>query len=186
MEQSIIFSDIFRKCGTAINHSSYSPCAAKTGCISFIILSWLGVAICIASMIVASDLTKSSQYTQCTMQGVTTQVYEGNTSPTMPWSGVNNLNNNINMVSYNVQDTLPLLNAYFQNSTAFTPVAATGAPYMNSQSFTCPSAPVVAISCPFAAGGTACPTQNSTITAGFSYNFCDGSIANTPQANITN
>lgn len=59
---------------------------------SFLVLSVVVIALCIASLVVNSDLTNALQYTQCNAENIVYQTYNGNNNSTIPWSGINNFN----------------------------------------------------------------------------------------------
>lgn len=52
-------------CGNEIKSSTYNVCCMRTMVAVFLILSFFVIAICIASLIVNSDLMKAVDYTTC-------------------------------------------------------------------------------------------------------------------------
>jgi len=60
-----VFIYLFSCCGNEIKSSTYNVCCMRTMVAVFLILSFFVIAICIASLIVNSDLMKAVDYTTC-------------------------------------------------------------------------------------------------------------------------
>jgi len=141
----------------------------------FIIISFFAMLMAIASIIVNSDLVDALNYTQCNTQNIITQMYNGNSDPTIPWSGVNNFQIDINAFSVNIQNDIPFLLTYFTTSNpSYSQLVnqSAGSSYSNSQVFSCQNSnnPVA---CPFPSSSQ-CPSPYS---ATFNAQFCNSSFS---------
>lgn len=124
---------------------------------AFIIISFIGMCIAIAALIVNSDLQKSYGYTSCNTQNIMYQTYNGNNNNSMSWSGINNFQASINVFSVNIQNNVPYLMKYFNSTNpSYAEVIDTSAnsSYAASQIFSCASSSTT-VNCPFT---TACPS----------------------------
>ena len=124
----------------------------------FLILSIFVIAICIASLIVNSDLMKAIDYTQCNTENIVYQTYNGNDNTTIPWSGINKFDSDMDLFASNIQNDIPFLNQYF-SSPAYNSIVSnvSGSLYSDSQQFNCVPGPSTDIPCPFLTS-TQCPT----------------------------
>ena len=57
---------------------------------SYLVVSFVVLALAIASMIINSDLQQAIDFTSCNTRNVIEETYYGNTNETIPWSGINN------------------------------------------------------------------------------------------------
>lgn len=119
---------------------------------TYLFFSFLVLCLSIASMIVNSDLQKALDYTTCNTQNIINETYTGNTNSTIPWSGSNNFEADINIFAASIQNSVPFLINYF-SSTPYDEVTdnTAGSYYANSQIFTsiCTEVTSVTVSCPF-------------------------------------
>jgi hypothetical protein len=81
----------------------------------FIIFSFIVMALSVASLIVNSDLMKAIEYTECNTDNIVYQTYNGNTDASISWSGINNFNEDVNLFSVNIQNSVPFLRNYFDD-----------------------------------------------------------------------
>jgi hypothetical protein len=63
---------------------------------AFLFLTFVLMAMCIAALILNSDLQQAVDYTSCNTQNILYEAYNGNSNTSIPWSGVNNFDNDIN------------------------------------------------------------------------------------------
>ena len=120
---------------------------------SYLTLSFLILGLSIGAMIVNSDLQQAIDFTSCNTKNVIEETFNGNTNETIPWSGINNFQKDIDIFTINIQNSVPFLIEYFSNgNTAYQEVIDTtaGSPFANSQDFTyCSTVTGQTISCPF-------------------------------------
>lgn len=103
----------------------------------------------------------------------------------MPWSGTNNFQNNIEIFSASIQNSIPYLISYFSNATpSYNQVtdSTTGSPYANSQVFNCQNSNTT-INCPFPASYQNCTTP---YLATFNAQFCNASFNGSAASLIAN
>lgn len=142
----------------------------------FVVLSFFAMCVAIAALIVNSDLQKAIDFTTCNTDNIVYQTYNGNNNKTIPWSGINNFQVDIDSFSVNIQNSIPFLVQYFQGTTnpnfnAITSTAANSL-YANSQVFSCANS-ANTLSCPFPASVLTCPTP---YTAQFNQQYCNASF----------
>ena len=107
---------------------------------SYLVVSFVVLALSIASMIVNSDLQQAIDFTSCNTRNVIQETYYGNTNETIPWSGINNFEADIDVFAINSQNAVPFLGQYFSASNpAYSSIVdqSPGSPYANSQLFPC-------------------------------------------------
>ena len=88
----------------------------RTMTICFIFLSFLLMCLSIAAIIVNSDLQYAIDYTSCNTENIVDETYNGNDNETIPWSGVSNFGDDINIFAVNIQNIVPPLSTYFSTS----------------------------------------------------------------------
>lgn len=142
----------------------------------FVILSFFAICVAIAALIVNSDLQKAIDFTSCNTDNIIFQTYNGNSNQSIPWSGINNFQTDIDTFSVNIQNGVPFLLRYFQASTSpnFQAITSTapGSLYQNSQVFNCAGA-TGTLNCPFPASVLACPSPYSPQ---FNQQYCNASF----------
>lgn len=150
----------------------------------FLVLSFFVLAISIAALIVNSDLENAIEYTSCNTENIVYSTYNGNNNASIPWSGVNNFQNDINLFAASIQNDIPYLMTYFSSSnTAYNQLIdqTPGSSYANSQAFACQNSNT-AVACPFPLDSTGASPCPSTYEAQFNAQFCNttfnGSAAN--------
>lgn len=107
---------------------------------SYLVVSFIVMGLSIGAMIVNSDLQQAIEFTSCNTRNVIEETYNGNNNATIPWSGVNNFQQDIDIFAINIQDAVPFLINYFSSSNpAYNSVTnqATGSSYAQSQVFPC-------------------------------------------------
>ena len=77
--------------------------------ITFVFLSFLLLCLSIAAMILNSDLQQAIDYTSCNTENIVTEVFDGNSNETIPWSGIKNFGDDITLFSINIQNIVPNL-----------------------------------------------------------------------------
>ena len=121
--------------------------------ITFVIVSFVLMALSIAAIIVNSDLQYAVDYTTCNTQNILSEAYNGNSNETIPWSGVNNFDDDINTFSVNIQNVVPNLAIYFSSSNSIyndiIDISTATTPYNLSQTYNCENASGFTITCPF-------------------------------------
>ena len=118
---------------------------------SYLVVSFVVLALAIASMIINSDLQQAIDFTSCNTRNVIQETYDGNTNDTIPWSGINNFQQDIDVFAINIQNAVPFLIEYFSSSNpAFNSVTdqTAGSSYAQSQIFPCANS-AETIVCPF-------------------------------------
>ena len=149
--------------------------------ITFVIVSFVLMALSIAAIIVNSDLQYAVNYTTCNTQNILSEAYNGNDNETIPWSGVTNFGDDINTFSINIQNVVPNLAVYFSSSNGdyndVTDISTTTTPYNLSQTYDCENASGLTITCAFS-DNSLCP---SPYEADFTVNFCDVNVVNSAQ-----
>ena len=63
--------------------------------ITFLILSFILLALSIAGLILNSDLQQAIDFTSCNNENIVYETFNGNTNETIPWSGVNNFGTDV-------------------------------------------------------------------------------------------
>ena len=145
-------SSYCRCCGNEINSSTYNVCCLRVMVGSYLVLSFLVLGLSIGAMIVNSDLQQAVDFTSCNTQNVIKQAYNGNDNNTIPWSGINNFQQDIDIFTINIQDAVPFLIEYFaDSSTPYQTVTDqnAGSSYLQSKDFPCQSDTTTTIQCPF-------------------------------------
>ena len=148
----------------------------------YLTLSFLVLAISIAAMIVNSDLQMAIDFTSCNTQNVIDETYNGNTNDTIPWSGINNFQADIDIFAINIQNTVPYLISYFSSDNGAYSEAiddSAGSSYSNSQVFEsiCQES-TLTISCPFPDSNTCTTPYNPVFNVEFCNSSFNGSAAN--------
>ena len=99
------------------------------------------VGLSIGSLIVNSDLQRAVDYTSCNTQNIVNEAYNGNTNTTIPWSGVNNFGDDVDVFAVNIQNVVPNLALYFSTNNALynntIDNSSTTTPYNKSQTYDC-------------------------------------------------
>lgn len=85
--------------------------------VSFIIFSFILICLSIAALIVNSDLQQAVDFTSCNTQNIVNEAYNGNDNDTIPWSGLQNFGDDINLFAINIQNVVPDLSVFFSNAT---------------------------------------------------------------------
>lgn len=152
--------------------------------IFLILCSFIVCGLCIAALIVNSDLQKAIDYTSCNTQNIIAESYDGNTNVTAPWSGIKNFDDDINLFGINIQNTIPILTDYFSaTNPAYQQVIDTAAAslYAKSQVYDCQNSSQV-IQCPFPSSIQNCSDPYDPL---FDINYCDPAVSTSAKALIS-
>lgn len=119
----------------------------------FVFLSFVLMALSIAALIINSDLQYAVDSTSCNTQNILYEAYNGNSNDTIPWSGLSNFGDDINIFAVNIQNVVPNLETYFSTSNSVynsvIDISTTTTPYNLSQTYNCENASGFVITCPF-------------------------------------
>ena len=120
--------------------------------------------------------------TSCNTKNVILETYNGNSNETIPWSGINSFQNDIDIFAINIQNAIPTLITYFSTSnTAYENVVddTSGSLYSNSQVFVanCQES-AITVDCPFPDSATCTRPYDPTFNKQFCNATFEGSAAN--------
>lgn len=135
----------FRSCGNELTTSTYSIKPVKVLlCITITFSFFIGI-LCVIAIIVNSGLIGAATLVNCNTVQISSQLYNGTSSTTTPWSGVSNFVQFINDTSVNLLNSKMSLASLFDssnpNNTAYTDLISTanGTLFNDSQTFSgCP------------------------------------------------
>ena len=74
------------------------------------------MGLSIAALIINSDLQYAVDNVSCNTQNILFEAYNGNSNETIPWSGLSNFGDDINIFAVNIQNVVPNLATYFSSS----------------------------------------------------------------------
>lgn len=146
------------------------------------------MGLAIAAFIISSDLLANLNDTTCDINTTFNYLFDGTPQGFSPqWSGADNFNSFAQNLSINFPNAMPtLLTVFSSNQYSLVTGNGSGSLYLNSQTYTCPSAlGSSTVACPFSSASS-CAGGTATQVPIFSQDYCSSNVSTSSAALISN